>query len=382
MRLMREELYKIYSRRIVKISFAVVLAGIALFFMMSGPWNERCSIGSGGSREDYSGFAAIARDKELAAEFEGVLTDDVVSRMAEKCFFQEYASNGIVINRNYVNAFFTENGLTDAVYRGPEPVPAARTVLLADSPMGSLTGEPVYFTYVRGWQVLKELYTVGTLLTGVFLIIALSSVFSEEYSLKTISILLTTAHGKKKDIWAKLAAGVVFSIGIFGICTAYMILLCGSVYGFQGLGCFAGMLDGSWYLPVEWLASVSYVSIGSFFVRYFLLALSGLLLLTVFMLFASAVSNQNFTALILGLIFFLLPVLLWIFYQMVYSLMSPMVSFVFKLVIFSSPIYSCFGNALAEVTTRSMLLFRGGEYAAIGVSCVLVMAWRYRNYQG
>lgn len=382
MRLMREELYKICSRKIVKISFIVVVAGIVLFFMMDGPWNERCSIGSGKSREDYSGFAAIAKDKELAAEFEGVLTDDVVSRMAEKCFFQEYAAKGIVTNRNYVNTFFTDNDLTDAVYRGEEPVPATRTVPLADSAMGRLTGEPVYFTYIRGWQVLKELYTVGTLLIGIFLIIALSSVFAEEYSLKTISILLTTAHGKKKGIYAKLAAGVVFGTGVFGICTVLMVLLCGSVYGFQGLGCFAGMLDGSWYLSTEWMASVSYVSIGSFFARYFLLALSGLSLLTVFMLFVSAVSKQNFTALILGLIFFLLPILLWIFYQTFYPLMSPRFSFVFKCMISSSPIYSCLGNALEQVTTRTMLLFRGGEYAVIALFCVLVMVWSYRNYQG
>lgn len=382
MRLMREELYKICSRKIVKISFIVVVAGIVLLFMMSGPWNERCSIGSGKSREDYSGFAAIAKDKELAAEFEGVLTDDVVSRMAEKCLFQEYAAKGIVTNRNYVNTFFTDNDLTDAVYRGEEPACATRTVPLADSAMGRLTGEPVYFTYIRGWQVLKELYTMGTLLVGIFLIIALSSVFAEEYSLKTISILLTTAHGKKKGIYAKLAAGVVFGTGVFGICTVLMVLLCGSVYGFQGLGCFAGMLDGSWYLSTEWMASVSYVSIGSFFARYFLLVLSGLSLLTVFMLFVSAVSKQNFTALILGLIFFLLPILLWIFYQTFYPLMSPRFSFVFKCMISSSPIYSCLGNALEQVTTRFMLLFRGGEYAVITLFCVLVMGWKYRNYQG
>jgi len=383
MRLMREELYKICSRRIVKLSFALVFAGIFLFFMIIGPWNERCSIGDGRNREDYAGFAAIAKDKELAAEFEGVLTDDVVRRMAESCFFQEYAEDGrVVINRNYVNTFFTDNGLTDGSSRGQKPVSATRTIPLKSSAMGSLTDQPVYFTYVRGWQVLKDSFCVGALLMGVFVIIALSSVFSEEYSLKTISILLTTAHGKRKDIWAKLAAGLVFGTVFFGIGTGFMFLLCGSVYGFQGLGCFAGMLDSRWWLSAKWLASVSYVSIGAFFVRYFLLALSGFLLLAIFMLFASAVSEQNFTALILGLAFFFLPVLLWEFYQMSYMHMSPMVSCIFKLLICCSPIYSCFGNAIEEVTTKSMLLFRCGEFAAIAVPCVWLMFRRYRNYQG
>ena len=160
MRLVREEVYKICSRRIVKVSFGAVLAGIVLIFMVIGPWEERCSIGSGESRQDYSKFDAIARDKELAAEFEGVLADDVVSRMAQTCFFQEYAANGTVTNRNYINTFFTRNGLTDGIFNGPEPVKATRTLPLGSTAMGSLTGEPVYFTYVRGWQVLKELFSV------------------------------------------------------------------------------------------------------------------------------------------------------------------------------------------------------------------------------
>lgn len=381
MRLVREEVYKICSRRIVKVSFGAVLAGIVLIFMVIGPWEERCSIGSGESRQDYSKFDAIARDKELAAEFEGVLTDDVVSRMAQTCFFQEYAANGTVTNRNYINTFFTRNGLTDGIFNGPEPVKATRTLPLGSTAMGSLTGEPVYFTYVRGWQVLKELFSVGALLMGVFVIIALSSVFSEEYSLKTISVLLATAHGKTRDILAKLAAGVVLCVGVFGICTSLMVLLCGCVYGFQGLGCFAGMLEGSWMPSREWMVSVSYISIGAFFVRYFLLALSGLLLLAVFTLFASAVSEQNFTALILGLVFFLLPVLLWILYEMNFMRMSPKVSLFFKSLICCSPIYSCF-DVIEQVTTKSMLLFRGGESAAIAIPCLWVMVWRYRNYQG
>ena len=45
MRLVREEVYKICSRRIVKVSFGAVLAGIVLIFMVIGPWEERCSIG-------------------------------------------------------------------------------------------------------------------------------------------------------------------------------------------------------------------------------------------------------------------------------------------------------------------------------------------------
>lgn len=382
MRLIRQELYKIYSRRIVKVCFVVMLTGIFLFFMMIGPGNERCSIGNGQGREDYSGFDAIKKDKALAAEFEGILTDEKIKGMAERCFLQEYSSTGIVTNRNYVNSFFTDNGLTDGVPRGPELVPATRTIPLESSKMGSLAKGPVYFTYIRGWQVLKDLFTVGFLMMGVFVVIALSSVFSEEYSLKTVTVLLTTAHGKKKGICAKMAAGVVFFAGTFGICAGFMFLLCGCCYGFQGLGCFAGMLDGSWWPSTEWLASVSCVSIGNFFIRCLLLAFSGLLLLTVFMLFASAVSRQNFTALILGLTFFLMPVLMWFLYQMNYTNISPGISWFLKKVIFCSPIYGCFGNALEELTTKPMLLFRVWEFLAIALPCSGLAAWRYRNYQG
>ena len=61
--------------------------------------------------------------------------------------------------------------------------------------------------------------------------------------------------------------------------------------------------------------------------------------------------------------------------------MSPKVSLFFKSLICCSPIYSCF-DVIEQVTTKSMLLFRGGESAAIAIPCLWVMVWRYRNYQG
>lgn len=171
MKLVREELYKMCGNKIVQISFGIVLFCALLIFMANGPLNEHSGIG--GNREtDKNGFAAIRQDRELAKKYEGELTDAVIQQMVEECGFIENV-NGIPANRNYVNGFLTDNGLTNGIYRGrDEDRDATATIPLEESAMGKILEKPVQFAYIQGWKVLNEVMSVVGILTCLLVIIA------------------------------------------------------------------------------------------------------------------------------------------------------------------------------------------------------------------
>lgn len=378
MKLIREELYKICNRKSVKVSFLIILASILLCFFTSGPLNERCRVGT--DTPVYSGFAAIKMDRELAKEFEGVLTDEVVQAMAEKCFFLE-TMNGIATNGNFVNKFFTDNGLTNGVYKGnpDDYIPATQTVPLESVPMGSLTEEPVYFAYTKGWRVLNTLFSVAAILVCLFTIIAISPVFSEEYALNTVSVLLTSKYGKGKDIWAKVIASILFGMGAFSICTILMVLLCGGCYGFQGLNCFAGMLEGYWYLPTAWVGSVSYIKIWQFFLLYFIIVILAIIMVCTFTLFASAMCKQTYISITLGMVFFILPAAIWFFLAI--SGIGGYFGTVLRVIMYCSPLYSCMNGTIAPTITLYMMLIRGGIFLIVSIPSGIGAFFRFRNYQ-
>ena len=374
------EFYKIVTRKLNRICFLVVFVWILLQFFMTGPFNERCSLGTNygnQAREDFSGFAAIKKDRELAARYEGVLTDEKIRRMAEECFFQE-KSGRIVTNANFVNKFFTGNGLTDEVPgNGEDYVPASKTIRLQDSSMGAYADRPILFAYIRGWQVLQSLMQIGSISVCLFLIIALAPVFAEEYSLKTAPVLMTTAHGRGRDIGARIGAAAVFSFGSFLFFGILMVLLCGCCYGFQGLSCFAGMLSYTWMLPERGVGSISYMTIGQYFGIYFLFLFLGVGILTAFMLFASAISRQIYTALLLGLVFFVLPVILWGYVKMAGTSMAAAQNLL--KFIYSMPVFACVNEPAEAIMTEGMSMFRCGVFAAAVGGFLLLAVRCYRK---
>lgn len=378
MKLIREEFYKICNRKSVKVSFGIVLICILLVFLAIGPLNERCRVGD--DTTTYSGFEAIKMDRELAKEFEGVLTDEIVQAMVEKCYFLEEI-NGIATNGNFVNEFFSDNGLTNGVYKGnpDDYILATQTVPLESVPMGSLTEEPVYFAYTEGWRVLYTLFTIAAVLVCLFTIIAISPVFSEEYALNTVSILLTSEYGKNKDIWAKIMASILFGIGAFLICTILMVLLCGGCYGFQGLNCFTGMLEASWYLPTAWVGSVSYLKIWQFFLLYFIIVILAIIMVCTFTLFVSAMCKQTYISLTIGTVFFILPAAIW-FYLVISGIHGAFAG-VMRVIMYCSPLYSCMNGTIAPTISTYMMLIRGGIFLIISIPSGIGAFLKFRNYQ-
>lgn len=192
MRLLKDELYKIMSQKIARIAFAaVILIQLFLFFTV-GVYSE-ISVVNG---QVYRGFAAIKKDKEITREFEGELTDEKVSRMAEVYGLAKFSEENW--ETNYLSEFIFDNGLCDGYlaawndYQNP-----TKTLPIAESDMGKFLEErdlPLNLSYTRGWNLFESVANLGAILVCIFLIIALSPVFAEEYSARTANILLTTVH--------------------------------------------------------------------------------------------------------------------------------------------------------------------------------------------
>lgn len=377
MKLVREELYKMCSRKIVQISFGIVLFCALLIFMANGPLNEHSGIG--GNREtDKNGFAAIRQDRELAKKYEGELTDAVIQQMVEECGFIENV-NGIPANRNYVNGFLTDNGLTNGIYRGrDEDRDATATIPLEESAMGKILEKPVQFAYIQGWKVLNEVMSVVGILTCLLVIIAAAPVFSDEYSLKTASVLLTTEHGKGKGIAAKIGAAVLFALMVFAIGTILAVLLCVGCYGTQGLNCSAGMLSSYWYVGTEWQGSAVHFEIWQYFLIFFAHILVALLMTCALTLVVSALCSQTYISLLLGIVIFVLPAAIW--FYLVLTDAHGSFAFVMRVLMYCSPMYSCMNGTVAETTAGKFILVRSAIAAVTVIPSIGLAGYRYRNH--
>ncbi|MBR1929879.1 MAG: ABC transporter permease subunit [Lachnospiraceae bacterium] len=392
--LIREEFYKIINRRIVRVCFGVLLLCIVLLFIVAGPGNERSRIETGTEtrsdletirQETLSGLAAIERDRELAKGFEGELTDEKLKRMAEAGGMLEYYHNeesisNIPVNGNYLNIFLAENRLTNGEYQNLSDYATATEVLpLQQTAMGSLTEKPIYFAYIQGWRVLITIMSMVGILVSLLSIIALSPVFAEEYAIHTAPILLTTEHGKRKGIAAKMVAGILFSLGALGISLCITVVLCICCYGVQGLNCFAGMLDNTWSLTEGWYGSTSYYTIGEFLLLFVAVMAIGMVMLVAFTLFASAVARQVYEALMLGIVFFALPGVIW--FYLVMGNAEPHTQEILYRILYCTPLYSCMNGAIHSAVSTPMLLLRAIIFLLVVLPSIWLAQTKYKNHQ-
>ena len=71
---------------------------------------------------------------------------------------------------------------------------------------------PLTYTYCDGYDKLMSVHNTVGIVSLVAIAICLAGVFTEEYSRKTDQLILCSKYGKQTLYWAKLAAGVSFSV--------------------------------------------------------------------------------------------------------------------------------------------------------------------------
>lgn len=381
MRLLRHELYKIWSRKMVKISFVVLLLLQIFLFVMGGPIIENNLVDG----KEYHGLAAIQKDREVTAEFAGELTDEKINAIVAKYGFWDIRKELLEDEEggNYLQTFLFYNGLCDGSMRDWNNISNPTTTYpLAETAMGVFLekhGITPELQYVRGWDVFDQVGSFGAMLTCLFLIIALSSVFSEEYTIKTANILLTTVHGKKKDIGVKIAAAFLIALGTYVLVEGMTFLLCGVFYGWQGLGTVYGYGQGMWYDSLE-AVSVSFLPYWKYFLIMAVVALIGIVILTAFILLMSAVCRQPFNSLIASLIFYVLPAGIWFLLRWLGAGQTPLIMLL-RRAIGVSPLYSGMSGILQDSLMPIAYIYRAVMLVGVGVPCVVLAYRAYRNHQ-
>lgn len=159
------------------------------------------------------------------------------------------------------------------------------------------------FGYNKGWIKLFSIQNRMPYTIGMFLIIVLTPIFSEEYSHKTLSSLFTSKYGKKRLIRSKIIAALVITTGTWLITHIVNISLVALIYGLEGYGTFVQdwVFDFS---PFLW-------TMGSTYIAVILMNLLGMYFFASVALYVSTKTKNPFTTLVVSALMLLFPTLIF-----------------------------------------------------------------------
>ena len=165
--------------------------------------------------------------------------------------------------------------------------------------MNDRVEEPYTYQWVEGWSMLLgEMLPDFGVVIAVFIVIALSTVFSGEWHNGTGMLLLTTRNGWKEVARAKVLSGVAFTVELFFV---------------TAVGSIAGQLiylgTVGWDMPIQHikLIAVAPMNMLQAEIYAYVFTLLGAIGLAVCVMFFSAVAKNNFIALVSSLAVVYLP---------------------------------------------------------------------------
>ncbi|MCM1038582.1 MAG: hypothetical protein NC434_04600 [Ruminococcus sp.] len=333
MRLYKMELYKLCHKKLLIIGTACIMAIMLFFFAMKVSEEWSCVDGV-----TYTGYQAVQVNRQITEEFKGVITDEKVEKIVERYGLpkQVIYDYGGFRDANFLTAWVTEY-LTDAYLRNWDDYKAPTYVYpLADTQLGEVMrgiGGDILLEYSNGWAVFLDFMQIGLLLGSILTIFGVSAVFAGEGQRKMLPLLFTTPHGKRKDIFAKMAAAFSVSAGIWLGIVALDFILCGVVFGFDGWNCVIGTTKIEFLDPAR---SITLLKAGDFIVIALLYSLLGALLLCAETICISACFKSSFQAVVGAAICWGAPVLTWLFTVFSRFWLLGMITWLYR---YASPIY-------------------------------------------
>ena len=300
------EVYRIMSRKMTVTAMLGVLLLVLYYGVGITVWGE--GVLDGG--KVYAREEAIAMDKEIAAEFTGPLTDDIIRRIWDiyGAPLGEEARRGTYdvmeiraeqgSQENFCNIFVTR--------RFAEKIQSEEGtisyVLPEDLSQNEFLQGDYYFCYAgNGWSMYWDIFVVAYILVCLVVAVALSPMFAEDYACGTADIILPTVCGRQRLWWVRTGVGCCFA-------SVYYWLVCGSIfieqtmfYGTEGLNISCAMVN----IPFFFLKNMEPAWKGLIIV--YLAGWFSILVLTVTVQCISAGSKQSFGALIRVLLAFLGP---------------------------------------------------------------------------
>lgn len=376
MRLYKMELYKLCNRKLFTIG-AGCTVGILLFFFWMKVWGEETYVDG----TAYYGYQAVQVNRQITEEFKGVLTDEKVEKIVELYGFPQEVETyyWYYQDANFLNGWVEKN-LSDGYYYSWDDYETASCAYpLADTEAGKAAasvGKEVVLEYSNGWFTFCEVSTLGFIFGSILILVSVSIVFANERQTKMLQLLFTTKEGKAKDIYAKIAAAYTVAGGVWIGIVVFDFILCGIVYGLDGLGCMAGTVELapniSTYRPVTML------SVGSYVVIILIRSLLGVLLLCSVTIYLSARFHSCFHAVVSAALTWMAPVLVFMFigFFNIGGVITRIIRSIILCLVYASPIYSMRHDALWDCYGSWKLL---ACISAAGIIFYMIKA--YRKYK-
>lgn len=302
MRLYKMEFYKLIHRKIFLFGVVSAIFIMFLYFWFAEVGEELAVIDG----KNYTGYEAVQKNREITEEFAGAITDEKIQKIIEKYGIPSILADNLPGWRdgNYLNDFVARYFTNGSWEQGVIPT---QRYSLEESELGKVCNQlnkvPV-LAYTKGWKVFVEMLHFGLMLGSILVICAVSVVFADEGTAKMLPLLFTTEEGRRKDVWAKIAASFTLTIFVLIGITVFDFLLCNAVYGFDGFHNMAGVVLSNNFSLVHQQDFSSYLGI------LFIFGIQGMLLLCSITLCVSAWYDSSFTAVVVASVIWVMPVLM------------------------------------------------------------------------
>ena len=285
------ELRKIFSKRLSM----VTLIGILLFSALLSFSTYQNKYAFDQNAGEGSGKAAVEIDKEIAAKYEGILTDEKVRQM-----MSDFAPTSDLHGLNA--AYIYQNAMQSAAFSRFSDLNGNWNGLSVSDVFGN---EEIKIGYVDGWLSTSKNMVRVFIALALAVIIMLAPIFSGEYE-GVDNIILTSKYGKTKCATAKVVAGILTAILTTALIVAFNLFLARAFYGTEGLNCsilFAPSEYVEAFIPFN-------ITCGTLLKYQILLAFTCTISVTGITLLMSAISKNQIVALVAAMAIFLFPVLL------------------------------------------------------------------------
>lgn len=321
LRMLRFEFQKLFSHTIVIGALAVLLL-ISVILLQSYCFNNSSTTVYLPDGEQLSGREAILYNQSLAEKYAGDYTDEKISEMALD-FSKEYPNDyDALANEGAVNSSVPTSYLyltmfippqnyaeiaQDAIREGSSIPPLTEYGLISLRDYNAaFIDKPLQYGYNDSWAYFFMGFCGPTLAMAIptlfVIIIAVSMIFSNEYSLKTDALILTTKYGKNRQIIAKLLTAFLFAT--FIVLGVFFIFVIGFVaqYGFTGwdadMQTNLGLSLLSVEIPFNNLQLILFALFIVWLASIFIASLTAML---------SAITKTSFSSLIIAFALFVVP---------------------------------------------------------------------------
>ena len=285
------ELRKIFSKKLTEIALIAILL-LSVLFGFSTYQNKYAF---GGKSDGGTGKTAVEIDKEIAAKYEGILTDEKVQQM-----MNDFAPKSDLHGMNA--AYLYQNAMQSAAFARFSDMNGNWNGLSVSDVFGD---EEIKIGYTDGWLSTSQNMVKIFIVLSLAIVIMIAPVFSCEYE-GVDNIILTSKYGKTKCTTAKIVSSIFATIFSTALIVAFNLILAYMFYGKSGLDC------SILFAPIEYVEGFIPFNItcGTLLKYQILLAFTGTISVMGITLLLSAISKKQIVALVASAAIYLFPVLL------------------------------------------------------------------------